>query len=72
MDGLAPVSRRELVARLARLGFNGPYGGGKHQYMRRGDRVVRIPNPHRGAVGVELLTRVLRQAGIGRDEWLGG
>jgi len=32
---------------------------------------VTIPNPHRSVVGVELLQRVLRQAEISREEWLG-
>jgi hypothetical protein len=37
--------------------------------MVRNDVTVRIPNPHRGDIGVELLTRLLRQAGVRRDEW---
>jgi hypothetical protein len=37
--------------------------------MRRGERTVRIPNPHRGDVGVNLLSEILKQAGINDDEW---
>ena len=37
--------------------------------MRKGDITVRVPNPHQGDIGRELLARILRQAGIGRDEW---
>lgn len=37
--------------------------------MIRGDITIRIPNPHAGDVGVSLLTRVLRQAGIERADW---
>ncbi len=69
MPSLRPVSRRELVAQLRELGFSGPHPGGKHEIMKRGDITVRIPNPHRGDIRVPLLTRVLRQAGISRDEW---
>jgi hypothetical protein len=29
-------------------------------------------NPHRREVGVDLLARILREAGVTRDEWLGG
>ncbi|TVR57420.1 MAG: type II toxin-antitoxin system HicA family toxin [Gemmatimonadales bacterium] len=65
------ISRRKLVANLVALGFEGPYSGGKHEFMVRGDVTVRIPNPHRGDIGVGLLTRILRQARIGRDEWEG-
>jgi hypothetical protein len=38
--------------------------------MVRGDLIVTIPNPHGGVIGVKLLTIILREAGIGRDEWL--
>lgn len=54
---------------MRRLGFQGPYRGRKQEIMVRGDITVRIPNPHEGAIGHDLLARVLRQAGISRDEW---
>ena len=38
--------------------------------MQEGTKKVRIPNPHKGDIGVDLLANVLRQAGISRDEWL--
>ncbi len=28
-----------------------------------------LPNPHRKEIGVELLKRILRQAGISDEEW---
>lgn len=30
---------------------------------------MRLPNPHRSDVGRELLSRILKQAGIDRDSW---
>jgi hypothetical protein len=39
--------------------------------MIRGDVTLAIPNPHRGDIGSELLARILRQAGIPRQEWEG-
>ena len=60
--GLRPVARRELVRRLRALGFEGPFSGGRHQVMVRGDHAVRVPNPHGTDIGVELLARILRQA----------
>lgn len=67
---LKPVSRRELVARLKALGFAGPYAGGRHQFMVRGSVRLVLPNPHRGEIGVDLLKRILKQAGIEEEEWL--
>lgn len=69
MPPFGPVSRKDLVRYLLRLGFDGPYSGGKHQFMVRGGMTLRIPNPHGGDIGRELLARILRQAGVSREEW---
>ena len=69
MPPFGPVRRRELIAALKRLGFSGPYSGGKHEFMQRDKLVLTIPNPHRGDIGVKLLAILLRQAGISRREW---
>jgi predicted RNA binding protein YcfA (HicA-like mRNA interferase family) len=54
---------------LRQSGFDGPYSGGKHQFMVKGEVTVRVPNPHERDIGRELLARLLRQAGIGRKDW---
>jgi predicted RNA binding protein YcfA (HicA-like mRNA interferase family) len=69
MGQLAPVSHKELVLKLRHLGFEGPYAGGKHPIMVRGQLRLVIPNVHAADIGIPLLTRILRQAGISRDEW---
>jgi len=33
---------------------------------------VIIPNQHEGDISVGFLRRILRQAGVSREEWLGG
>jgi len=68
--GLAPVSLDELVRRLRRLGFAGPYAGGKHRFMVKGELRLTIPNPHNRDISPALLARILRQAGVDRDTWL--
>jgi predicted RNA binding protein YcfA (HicA-like mRNA interferase family) len=70
MPKLNPVSRSELIRGLTLFGFEGPYVGGKHSFMIKGDRRLTIPNPHRKEIGVDLLKRILRQAGISREEWI--
>ena len=69
MNKLGPISRRKLIRRLQDLGFDGPFSGGRHSFMSRGDVDVRIPNPHEGDIGTDLLIRILHQAGILRKEW---
>ena len=69
MPAFRPISRSELIKNLRKAGFEGPFSGGKHQYMAKGDVTVFIPNPHMGDIRRELLARLLRQAQIDRDEW---
>ncbi|KAF0122166.1 MAG: hypothetical protein FD151_896 [bacterium] len=52
-----------------KLGFDGPYSGGKHPFMVKGDLTLTIPNPHQKAIGRELLSRILRQAEVSKEEW---
>jgi predicted RNA binding protein YcfA (HicA-like mRNA interferase family) len=70
MSKLGPVSYSELVKRLRIFGFEGPYSGGKHLYMLKGSLRLTIPNPHKKNIGIDLLTRILKQAGITREEWI--
>ena len=69
MPRLGPVKWEELVRRLRKLGFEGPYAGGKHPYMIKDDLVLSIPNPHRSDIGPDLLSRVLRRGNVSRREW---
>ena len=69
MPAWAPNPRRRLIRAMRALGFEGPLSGGRHQFMVREDVVVTIPNPHQADIGIGLLSRVLRQAGISREEW---
>lgn len=69
MPPFGPISRRELIRALRAAGFEGPYSGGKHPFMLNGDVALTLPNVHHGDIGRELLARILRQAGISREEW---
>lgn len=70
MPKLDPISWNDLVRRLRKFGFDGPYQQGKHPYMVRGSLVLTVPNPHKKEIGVDLLTRILKQAGVSRKNWL--
>jgi predicted RNA binding protein YcfA (HicA-like mRNA interferase family) len=69
MPPFGPVKREVLIRSLRKYGFDGPYFGGKHPFMLKGDLALTIPNPHHGDIGKELLGRILRQAGISREDW---
>jgi len=67
---LRPISHNELLRGLKTFGFEGPFTGGKHLYMLKGNLRLTIPNPHRQKIGIDLLMRILRQAGISKEEWI--
>jgi len=69
MAAFGPISRRDLIQTLSRAGFTGPFPRAKHEIMLRGVTRLTVPNPHRGDISVNLLARLLRQAGITREEW---
>jgi predicted RNA binding protein YcfA (HicA-like mRNA interferase family) len=69
MPAFGPIKRSDLVRALKRLGFDGPYAGGRHEFMVRGSLRLRIPNPHQGDISKGLLAEILRQADVSRDDW---
>jgi len=67
---LTPITNRELIKRLRALEWEGPYPGGKHQYMIRGAMKLPVPNPHGGVLSVGMVSEILRETGISREDWL--
>ncbi len=63
------ISLRNLIRRFHTLGFDGPYSGGRYLFMSKGELKVRVPNPHHGDISASLLSEILRQVGIAKDEW---
>lgn len=68
MPPFGPIKRKDLVRHLKQAGFEGPYSGGKHQFMVNDEITIRVPNPHQADIGVDLPARILRQADIKRDD----
>jgi predicted RNA binding protein YcfA (HicA-like mRNA interferase family) len=69
MPSFGAINRRDLIHYLKQIGFDGPYSGGKHQYMIKDELKLTITNPHKADISVGLLNRILRQANISCEEW---
>lgn len=51
--------------------WEGPFPGGRHPHMVKGEIQISIPNPQGSTdIGVNLLKLILSQAGISREEWI--
>lgn len=69
MPSFGPIKRKDLIRYLRQLGFDGPFSRGKHQHMKKEDITLTIPNPHQGDIGRNLLSQILKQANVSRDDW---
>ncbi len=69
MPTFGPIKQKDLIYYFKKLGFEGPFSGGRHQFMTRENLSITIPNPHKSDIGRELLLRILRQANIKKEEW---
>jgi hypothetical protein len=43
MPSFAPIKRRDLIRYLIQMGFDGPYSGGRHQFMVKGHSRYSFP-----------------------------
>jgi predicted RNA binding protein YcfA (HicA-like mRNA interferase family) len=69
MPPFGPIKRNGMIRTLKKLKFEGPFSGGKHQYMIRNKLRLTIPNQHQGDISRELLAKILHQIGIEKEEW---
>ena len=69
MPPFGPINRKNLIKSLKKLGFDGPYSGGKHSFMKKGNLALRIPNPHKGDIAIGLLNSLLKQINVSRKIW---
>jgi predicted RNA binding protein YcfA (HicA-like mRNA interferase family) len=69
MPKIGPIKRKNLIHYLRRLGFDGPFASGNHELMLRGSSRVILPNPHKSDIGKAFLQKILKQAGISKEEW---
>jgi predicted RNA binding protein YcfA (HicA-like mRNA interferase family) len=71
MSKLNPISFNDLVKKLKKFGYEGPFSGGKHLFMIRNNIRLTIPNPHKkNDIGIDLLTKILKNAEIPKEEWI--
>lgn len=63
------ISWRKLIKKFRRLGFDGPYSGGRHLFMVKESLKVHIPNPHGKDISKYLVAEILRQGEISAKEW---
>lgn len=72
MPKLSPEKPLVVIQKLRRLGYEGPFGGGRHVFMRHPESRIKISVPVHGGrdIPVGTLAAIIKQAGISAEEWL--
>ena len=65
------ISRRKLINKLRTFGFVGLHSGGKHEFMKRGELKLHIPNKHQKDISASLVSRRNSQTGGNKQRRLG-
>jgi predicted RNA binding protein YcfA (HicA-like mRNA interferase family) len=73
MSRWKPCKRRRFIRRLRSLGFEGPYSGGRHQFLVYAQHRLAIPsNPEYSVPQLRMMLREVESM-LGRDvpltEW---
>lgn len=64
------INYNQFIKKMRKLGFEGPYSGGRHLFMTREEKDLVVPNPHhRKDIGPGLLSRILKQAGVSKKDF---
>lgn len=69
MTALPSVTGKELIAALLRAGFQVASVRGSHHFLRHADGRTTVVPVHSGeTIGPGLLSKILRDCDLGRDE----
>jgi predicted RNA binding protein YcfA (HicA-like mRNA interferase family) len=69
MPPFKPIKRKDLIKTLKEAGFEGPFAGGRHEFLMKEELRLILPNLHQSEISKDLLARILRQAKLTREEW---
>ena len=72
MAKLKPLKAEAVITKLKKLGFSGPFPGGKHVRMVHKEKKLIIPIPvHKGKdISIGLIREIINEIGISREEWI--
>lgn len=72
MPKLSPLQPREVIKKLRKLGYHGPYPGGRHVHMvhDKTGHLIPVPMHQEKDIAVGLIREIIREAGITPEEWL--
>ena len=66
-----PLKRRELISKLKKLWFSGPFSWWNHEVMFRNNIKIAIPNPHWNQdIWVIIINKICKHMWVGIKEFM--
>jgi predicted RNA binding protein YcfA (HicA-like mRNA interferase family) len=70
MSKLKSISVKKLIIKLRDLGFDDIYTVNKHIFILDDNLRLTLPIPSKKDISIDLLARILKQAGIKISDWI--
>jgi len=70
MPKLTPLKPIEVIKKLKKLGFEGPIPWWRHAHMIKGELFIPIPLHGWKELWVGIISAIINEAWITREEWM--
>ena len=70
MPRLVPLKPEAVVEKLKKLWYEGPEAWGRHLHMTKWSEIIPIPKHGRQEIWVGLISKIIKEVWISRDEWI--
>lgn len=70
MPKLIPLKASEVIRKLKKLGFQWPIHWWRHSHMVKGNITIPVPLHWNKDLKVGLISMMINEIGISRDEWM--
>ena len=70
MPKLTPLKSDELIRKLKQLWYDWPEAWGRHSHMTKWPKIIPIPLHWGKEIWVGLISKIIKEVDITRDEWI--
>ncbi|EKD65778.1 MAG: hypothetical protein ACD_49C00086G0004 [uncultured bacterium (gcode 4)] len=70
MPKLTPLKYQQVINKLQKLWFSWPIYWGRHAHMKKWSKIIPIPIHWWKQIWVWLISMVIKEIWITRDEWI--
>lgn len=70
MPKLTPLKASEVIRKMKKIGFQGPIHWWRHSHMIKWELTIPVPLHGNKDLKVWLISMIINEIGISREEWI--